>query len=389
MCSTPAIVWKVPMSNTSEPGTLTAVRGLDPHDIGGFLGFAEDVIASLRRPDGLYCFDRTWDSPTLRGRSVRYSIMVLIGALHRQMAGSSTTVDVDDLHRRVHDHRETLGVGDLGLLLWADARMGAPTGAATLEVLGQRSAYTAGLDRLDGMEAAWFLIGAVEALAAGLPARDVFVRALDHLQSRRSPSSPLFRHNASGRGRALLPNFATEIYSLLALTETARHGLHPGALGDARRLAEMLIELRLPDAGWPWLFQADRAVVVEPYEIYSVHQDAMAPMALFALAEVTGDAAYARIAVEGFQWCFGGNELGFQLYDVENRFAHRAIKRRGWAHSTHLWTNTVLGGALGLEARTGSAPLEVNTTCRPYHLGWILEAWSGREHLHALVPDKP
>jgi hypothetical protein len=187
-------------------------------------------------------------------------------------------------------------------------------------------------------------------------------------------------------GRAKLPNFATEIYSLLALAETARHGLVSQAGDDARALADKLIELRLPDGGWPWLYQADRAVVIEPYEIYSVHQDAMAPMALFALAEAVGDQSYAHAAVEGFQWCFGQNELGFVFYDPANRFAHRSIKRRGSAHSLNLWANTGLGGLLGLAARTGIGGVEVNATCRPYHLGWILEAWSGRQHLHALVP---
>ena len=34
------------------------------------------------------------------------------------------------------------------------------------------------------------------------------------------------------------------------------------------------------------------------------------------------------------------------------------------------------------EAPAGPASrLEVNRTMRPYHLGWILEAWAGREEL--------
>jgi hypothetical protein len=215
----------------------------------------------------------------------------------------------------------------------------------------------------------------------------LFDRAYAHLQSRRAPSSALFRHTATAGARAKLPNFATEIYSLLALAEVTRHSLVRGSATQARALADKLIELRLPDAGWPWLFHSDDGVVVEPYEVYSVHQDAMAPMALFALAEAVGDQAYARAAVEGFQWCFGKNELGFLFYDVPNRFAHRSIKRRGPAHSMNLWANAALGGVLKVRARTSVGGVEINRTCRPYHLGWILEAWSGREHLHALVPS--
>ena len=51
------------------------------------------------------------------------------------------------------------------------------------------------------------------------------------------------------------------------------------ARGD-RATADRLLAMQLPDGGWPWLFDAERGTVVERYEIYSVHQDAMAPMAL-------------------------------------------------------------------------------------------------------------
>jgi hypothetical protein len=236
------------------------------------------------------------------------------------------------------------------------------------------------------MEAAWFVLGSLEAVVGGLSSRELFAHAYAHLRTRRSSRSPLFRHTAAVTARAKLPNFATQVYTLLALAETTRHRLMPGSAADARALADTLLELRLPDNGWPWLFHADRAVVVEPYEVYSVHQDAMAPMAFFALAEAIGDDSYARAAVEGFQWCFGHNELGFVFYDAQNRFAHRSIKRRGWAHSFNLWANAGLSGLLGLKARTSAGDVEINSTCRPYHLGWILEAWCGREDRHGLVP---
>ncbi|MGH9119352.1 MAG: hypothetical protein ACRD0A_16220 [Acidimicrobiales bacterium] len=371
--------------NTSEKSTALGAGRLTPHDVEGLLDFADGVLPTLRHRDGLFCFDRGFDSPELRGVSVRYSILVLLGLLRRRTTGRDFSIDVEDLHRSIASRVDTLDVGDLSLLLWAEVRMGAASAPVTLARLARRSADQERQGRLEGMEAAWFVLGTAEATVAGLPAREQFDAAYAHFRARRSPSSPLFRHNATGRGRARLPNFATQIYSLLALAETVRHGLAHDAEGAGRALAAKLIELRLPDGGWPWLFHADRGSVVERYEVYSVHQDAMAPMALFALAEATGEQSYARAAVEGFQWCFGNNELGFDFYDRANHFAHRSIKRRGWAHSANLWTNTALGGVLGSAARTDAGGLEINATCRPYHLGWILEAWSGREHLNSLV----
>jgi hypothetical protein len=371
-------------ATTVEPAAHDAE--FEPHNIGRLLAFVDDVLPTLRRRSGLFCFDRPFDQPVLRGESVRYSILVLLGLLKQRSSGGSPAVDIEVLHRAIVSRVETLGVGDLSLLLWAETRMRTPRAGDTLARLQTRAGDEDALGRLEGMEAAWFVLGAVEAVVSGLPSRDLFAKAYAHLRMRRSPTSPLFRHTAVASARAKLPNFATEVYTLLALAEITRHRLMPGSASDARALADTLIELRLPDGGWPWLFHADRAVVVEPYEVYSVHQDAMAPMAFFALAEATGDETYARAAVEGFQWCFGHNELGFVFYDSQKRFAHRSIKRRGWAHSFNLRANAVLGGLLGLNARTSVGEVEVNTTCRPYHLGWILEAWCGRQHLHALVP---
>jgi hypothetical protein len=371
------------MIDTSADRTKLT-RRFDSHDIEGLVDFVDSTLPTLRLKNGLFCFDKVFGAQQLRGESIRYSILVLLGLLRQANSGARPTTDIEDLYRTIVEYPVSLGVGDLGLLLWAEARMGSRHSADTLARLETQSRDQT-LPRLEGMEAAWFVIGTAEAVVAGLPARQLFDRAYGHLLTRRSPSSPLFRHTSAATARAKLPNFATEIYSLLALAETARHGLAADAPTQARRLADTLIELRRPDAGWPWLYQADRAVVVEPYEVYSVHQDAMAPMALFALSEATGDQSYARAAVEGFQWCFGRNELGFVFYDADAHFAHRSIKRRGSAHSLNLWANTGLGGLLNLNARTGFGGVEINQTCRPYHLGWILEAWCGREHLHTLV----
>lgn len=359
--------------------------GLSAQNIEALIRFVNTSLPALQHSDGVFCFDRTLSDPDLRGRSVRYTILVLLGLLRQAANGGSSTVDPTVLHRGIRNEIEHLGVGDLSLLLWAECRLGAAEAADTLVRLRAVSKDETSLCSLEGLEAAWFVIGAAEGAAKGLRSRDVFDTAYAQLLRRRSSTSALFRHTADGSWRAKLPNFATEIYTLLALSETARHELAVDARPLASALAETLIGLRLPDGGWPWLYHADRAVVVEPYEVYSVHQDAMAPMALFALTEVTGDNSFARAAVESFQWCFGRNELGVTFYDPINRFAHRSIKRRGAAHSLNLWANTGLGGALGVRARTGLGGVEVNATCRPYHLGWILEAWCGREHLHSLV----
>ena len=144
-------------------------------------------------------------------------------------------------------------------------------------------------------------------------------------------------------------------------------------------LGDQLLRLQQPDGGWPWLFEAERGFVVEPYEIYTVHQDAMAPMALLELGDLTQDPQYRAAAVRGLAWSRGDNPLRADLILPGAQFAHRSIRRRTpWDRAALLASSA---GAV-LAHRPVHVPgfaLEINATCRPYHLGWILEAWAGRE----------
>ena len=193
-------------------------------------------------------------------------------------------------------------------------------------------------------------------------------------------SSALFRHFGASGWRRRFPNFATQIYSVLALAAVARHGLDDRALPAACAAADRLLDTQLPDGGWPWLFDAERGSVVERYEIYSVHQDAMAPMALLDLWEASGDERYVAAVARGLDWIDGQNELGVDMVRRRDGIVLRSIRRRRGAD--RLWLAAATGASLGGVRSRGSIGrlTEVNPTDRPYHFGWILEAWCGREH---------
>ena len=67
------------------------------------------------------------------------------------------------------------------------------------------------------------------------------------------------------------------------------------------------------------------------------------------------------------------------LIDLQGRFAHRSIRRRPTYQRIALVSNALTAGLIGRPLRAGAAAVEVNETSRPYHLGWILEAWAGRD----------
>lgn len=347
--------------------------------IGPLLELADKGLARMQLPSALFSFERKRRREGSDIESVRYSIITLLGLLKAESAGQTPLVSTDILRAAIGRHQRELGVGDTGLLLWADVRRRSSGAEELLDQLDRRARHYRLAD-LHGMEIGWFVIGAAEAVAIGLPAERLLAQAIRELSDRRSRSSPLV-HHCGGGFRGPLPNFATEIYALLALARLARYRLDDRAEAWAVELADTLVGLQLDDGGWPWLFNADLATVVEPYEIYSVHQDAMAPMALLELAEVTGRTEYIGPVFHGLDWCYGNNELGVTTVDHELEFIDRSIRRRPRLARVNLGANAMLGGLLKSDLRVDVGSVDVNETCRPYHLGWVLEAWSGRQNL--------
>jgi hypothetical protein len=334
--------------------------------------FALDRLPSMRLEDGAFCHEVAAPRLEPRGRSLRYTLICVLGLQRARRAGLEVPVDPDDLLRLAVDEIGTpaVTVGDLGLMLWADARAERRWHDKVAFTLHGR--VGAGFPDLEGLDLSWVVIGAAEA-GTDLLLDDALARQL----ARIDPASGLFRHRDGG-ARARFPNFASQIYAVLALTVAARNG-RDKALAPALRAADRLLELQQADGGWPWLFDTRAASVVEPYEVYSVHQDGMAPMALLELTAVSGDPRYRDAALGGVEWVFGRNALGVPMLDRDAGILYRSIRRRRGFDRALLYANTA-GAMLGRAPFAGSEiAIEVNPTDRPYHLGWVLEAWAGRE----------
>jgi hypothetical protein len=351
--------------------------------------FALENLERMQLESGLFCQEVVVGDGAPRGTNLRYTLMTWLGLHKAQATGHPHDFDLDRTRSALLDRLDEpqLRPGDYGLHLWVDALAGRERGDDLLARLRGSLTRERGLQPREGMEIGWIVLGLahqVEA-GAGAAARDLLRVAVDHALGRQYSGTGLFGH--TGRGlRRRFPNFATQIYNVLALATVAKLGLDPGgrAVGAARRASERLQALQLPDGGWPWLFDARSGRVVERYEVYTVHQTAMAPMALLQLAEVTGERSHVTAAARGLEWIYGGNELGRPMLEAGDQILCRSIRRRRPWSRMFLYGNTAAAAVTGAgRALGGAGTVELNPTDRPYHLGWVLEAWCGREDVLA------
>lgn len=309
-------------------------------------------------------------------KSLRYSIMSLLGVARARDAGWNIGLDLARIHGELLKHLAHMSIGDLGLLLWLDNRL--KTGHApeiSASIRGRLSSLH--VNQIIGMELAWLIVGlTVHAHMNKGAGNDVADSLVHHLLTKRSAPSGLFYHVGTG-ARRRFPNFATQIYSIHALSIRARLFGDKACGKRAIRAAECLSQLQNSNGGWPWLYDAERGIVVEPFEIYSVHQDAMAPMAFNELFWATG-CNMADSVRRGLSWLTKENELHMNMLDAHNGFVYRSIRRKKPLNRLYAYSRAIRS-AVGADMGGAVVPqhLEVNPTDRPYHLGWVLEAWCG------------
>jgi hypothetical protein len=198
------------------------------------------------------------------------------------------------------------------------------------------------------------------------------------LVQRFSCPSGLFYDEAFGLRRRWA-SFATQTYLTLACYSYAEAFCSDEALRLALACTSKMIALQGQNGEWPWFFDVPQARVVDFYEIYSVHQDGMAP-AFLEHAERHGLPGAKDALCKGFFWIYGQNEMRKSMLMPQKSLIVRSHVRRGELHNKskrvfRALRNTVFHSN---DQLVGSDQIELRLECRSYHLGWVIWSFAQR-----------
>jgi len=337
------------------------------------------------RPEtGLFPFRarRSGEGVVLEGESLRYTAIALIGLAGEDPAGARSALSGSDVKeacsRLVERGRRTGSPGDAALVLWACCAAGIPACDGVRERLAE---LLPGTGTHPTVEVAWALAALCndpEPASAGLRDR-LAKRLLGSFDAR----SGMFPHRIEGSRAASWPHvscFADMVYPVHALSLHHRMTGDRESLSSAERAAARICGEQGPAGQWWWHYDRRTGAVVERYPVYAVHQDSMAPMALFALREA-GGTDYGENVRRGLAWLGGSPELDEgSLIDRHAGFVWRKVARREPAKLSRY--AQALASRIHPSLRIPGIdrvfpPVSVDYEDRPYHFGWLLYAFPG------------
>ena len=331
----------------------------------------------------LFCYrlNRTSRGLVKEGISHRYTLMTLLGLDKARSAGFDSDIDIGAVLADLLRQTDWIdNVGDLGLYLWTCAVIlpeSLKNIVASLD-LGKTLDGYPDRQRRHTMELAWLLTGLSYVRLSGqrgLPDLTDLAHEIYQVVKENQGPGGAFGHlakngSSAGRFRGRIGSFADQVYPIYAFSRFGQaFGVHE-ALERATQCANVICLAQGPLGQWWWHYDSVTGKLISKHPVYSVHQEAMGPMALFALAEATGE-DFSRPIFTGLGWIAGNNELNLDLRDQENHLVWRCFyQSRLKSYSNNLCN------LIGLPSSMSG--LKVRYECRPYELGWLLYAFAGR-----------
>lgn len=365
--------------------------------VGELRSLAVSSLARMYRPEDRvfgFCLRKVDSEIRLEGKSRRYTATVLIGLVTESPEAVAEALHgqtIEDVCGHLIDGVEQDDdIGSVALTHWA-ARAVRHAGAD--RVLRRLRSMNPATAACPTVELAWSLTSLV--FGEGAPAGTELAETVaQRLMGSFNPGSGLFkhwpRHLSRGGIRSHICCFADLVYPIQALSYHHKLTGDEQAMRIARRCAERMCTVQGPAGQWWWHYDTRTGRMVERFPVYSVHQDSMGPMALFALESACGDRHHNAV-IKSLAWLVEPPEIDGSLLDREAGIIWRKVARhepgklvRGLQATASRLHKSLRVPAVDLLFRPGFIDYE----SRPYHMGWILHAFpAGRAESLQAVGD--
>lgn len=347
---------------------------------------ARRALTRMYRPErGLFAFRLRRDgrNTVLEGISRRYTAITLIGLANETREDVTSILHGREIHDVCRDLLKTVeqanDLGEVALTLWAAWAIGHPDAARALDQLKRLHPEK---EKFPTVEMAWSLKALLVGDQGGMDIALVESLARRLMASFRSQSA-LFPHWPAdvrvSPWRAHVACFADQVYPIQALTHYYEITGDERAKMTAGSCAEKICSLQGDAGQWWWHYDVRTGHVLEGYPVYSVHQDAMAPMALLALENTCGISCQKAVE-KGLDWLMDPPETRLSLWDKGSDIIWRKVARHepGKLVRSLQATASRVHPRLRLPVNRLFPPGFIDYESRPYHMGWILHAWGKR-----------
>lgn len=347
-------------------------------------GLGRMAMSGLRFPQTMRSISNRDGSGTQpEGDNLRYTINVAQGlswvpiAEQRNILGGQSAVDLAvSCISRAARSGET---GAIALAAWAAAETAGVFAKELYDLLEQLLKTEA---TVETVPCAWALTAALAGRHLGDTKKVQELAAARLLDSQ--STNGIFPHvtpiEKAGWGRSHVGCFADQVYPIQALARLAYLDRDARALRAANACAARIVGLQGSAGQWWWHYDTRDGSVVEGYPVYSVHQHAMAPMALLDLQEAGGTDYRAAVA-KGLRWIDQRPETKENIVSVADGVIWRKVGRSEppkFVRTISAATTAIKSGwhLPGLDVTM--PPGKVDRECRPYEFGWMLYAWRSR-----------
>jgi hypothetical protein len=167
---------------------------------------------------------------------------------------------------------------------------------------------------------------------------------------------------------------ADQMHAIYALTTFAHAFGIEEPIADALNCANTIRALQGDKGQWWFLYDKRSSQIVNRYPVRSLCQNGMAPMALLALAEATGQ-NFDDAICSGLSWVAGANELAVDLRDWQHGIIWDSIEPR--SRITNFCDSAL--NLIHCTRKSSDENLRVRFEARPDHFGWLLYALTGFE----------